>query len=30
MSAHRNGFNETKYVSFLIKENELLEKFNEI
>ena len=26
MSAHRKDFDETKYISFLIKDNELLEK----
>ena len=30
MSAYRKDFDETKYISFLIKDNELLEKFNEI
>ena len=30
MSAYRKRFDETKYVSFLIKDNELLEKYNEI
>ena len=30
MSAYRKGFNETKYISFLIKDNELLKKYNEI
>ena len=30
MSAHRRDFNETKYMSFLIKDDELLEKYNEI
>ena len=30
MSAYRKGFEETKYISFLIKDNELLEKYNEI
>ena len=29
MSAYRGEFNETKYV-FYIKDNELLEKYNEI
>ena len=30
MSAYRRGFDETKYISFLIKDDELLEKYNEI
>ena len=30
MSAYRKDFNETKYISFLIKNDELLEKCNEI
>ena len=30
MSAYRRGFNETKYMSFLIKSDELLEKYSEI
>ena len=30
MSAYRRGFDETKYMSFLIKDSELLEKYNEI
>ena len=30
MSAYRKDFDETKYISFLIKDNELLEKCNEI
>ena len=30
MGAYRRGFNETKYVSFLIKDDELLEKYNEV
>ena len=30
MSAYKRDFNETKYVSFLIKDDELLEKYNEI
>ena len=30
MSAYRKEFDETKYISFLIKDNELLEKYNEI
>ena len=30
MSAYRKDFDETKYVSFLIKEEKLLEKYNEI
>ena len=29
MTAYRNDFDETKYISFLIKDNELLEKYNE-
>ena len=29
MSAYRRDFNETKYMSFLIKDHELLEKYNE-
>ena len=29
MSAHRRDFDETKYMSFLIKCDELLEKYNE-
>ena len=28
MSAHRRDFNETKYMSFLIKDDELLDKYN--
>ena len=30
MTAYRKYFNKTKYVSFLIKDDELLEKYNEI
>ena len=30
MSACRRNLYETKYISFLIKDNELLEKYNEI
>ena len=30
MSAYRKSFDETKYISFLIKDNELLETYNEI
>ena len=30
MSAYRRDFDEIKYISFLIKGNELLEKYNEI
>ena len=30
MSAYREDFDETKYISFLIKDDELLEKYNEI
>ena len=30
MSAHRKYFGKTKYMSFLIKDDELLEKYNEI
>ena len=30
MSAYRKDFDETKYVSFLIKDEKLLEKYNEI
>ena len=28
MSAHRRDFDETKNISFLVKDNELLEKYN--
>ena len=28
MTAYREDFDETKYISFLIKDNELLEKYN--
>ena len=30
MNAYRRDFNETKYLFFLIKDDELLEKYNEI
>ena len=30
MSAYRKDFDETKYVSFLIKDDDLLEKYNEL
>ena len=30
ISAYKRDFNETKYISFLIKDDELLEKYNEI
>ena len=30
MSAFRKDFDETKYMSFLIKDDELIEKYNEI
>ena len=30
MSAYRRDFNETKYMTFLMKDDELLEKYNEI
>ena len=30
MSAYRREFEDTKYMSFLITDNELLEKYNEI
>ena len=30
ISAHRRDFDETKYMSFLIKDDELLEKYSEI
>ena len=30
LSAYKRNFNETKYMSFLIKDNELLEKYNAI
>ena len=30
MSGYRKDFDETKYISFLIKDDELLEKYNEI
>ena len=29
VTAYRKDFDETKYISFLIKDNELLEKHNE-
>ena len=29
MSAYRKDFDETKYMPFLIKDDELLEKYNE-
>ena len=29
MTAYRKDFDETKYISFLIKDNELLQKYNE-
>ena len=29
MSTYRRDFDETKYISFLIKDNNLLEKYNE-
>ena len=29
-SAYRRDFDETKYMSFLIKDNELLEKYSQI
>ena len=29
ITAHRKDFDETKYISFLLKDNELLEKYNE-
>ena len=28
--AHRKDFDETKYISFLVKDDELLENYNEI
>ena len=28
MSAYKKGFDETKYISFLIKDDELFKKFN--
>ena len=30
MGAYRRDFDESKYISFLIKDDELLEKYNEI
>ena len=30
MSAYRRDFDETKYISFLMKDDELLKKYNEI
>ena len=30
MSAYRKDFDETKYISFLIKDDEFLEKYNKI
>ena len=30
MTAYRKDFDENKYMSFLIKDNKLLEKYNEI
>ena len=30
MNAHRKGFDETKFVSFLIKDDKLLEKYDEV
>ena len=30
MSAYKRDFHETKYMTFLIKNGELLEKYNEI
>ena len=30
MSAYRRDFDETKYMSFLIEDDELLKKYNEI
>ena len=30
MSGYRRNYNETKYMSFLVNENDLLERFNEI
>ena len=30
MTAYRKDFDDTKYISFFIKDNELLEKYNEI
>ena len=30
MGAHKRDFDETKYMSFLVKDDELFEKYNEI
>ena len=30
MSAYRRDLDETKYMSFLVKDNQLLEKYNDI
>ena len=30
MSAHKKDFDKTKYIYFSIKNNELLEKYNEV
>ena len=30
MHAYRSNFNETKYISFLMKDDKLLAKYNEI
>ena len=30
MSAYRRDFSETKYISFLVKDSELLEQYNEV
>ena len=30
MSAYRKDFDDTRYISFLIKDNELLKKYNKI
>ena len=30
MSVYRRNFDETKYISFLINDDELLEKYNQI
>ena len=30
MTEYRKDFDESKYISFLIKDDELLEKYNEI
>ena len=29
MSAYKKGFDDTKYISFLIKDDELFKKFND-